>query len=88
MNDEGRRHSAPAHSYTTGPDDTLDGRPRPELVIRVPLESWARIHWGTGSFEDERRLALWLCRSRALPELVLYLQALVEWLEAEEAEAA
>lgn len=33
MNDEGRRHSAPAHSYyTTGPDDTPDGRPRPELA--------------------------------------------------------
>ena len=85
MNDGGRRHSAPAHNYTTGREHTPGARPRPELVIRVPLESWARIHWDTASFEDERRLALWLGRSRALPELALYLEGLVEWLEAEEA---
>ena len=54
----------------------------------MPFESWARVSWDTGSFEDERRLALWLCRSRALRELVLYLEGLVEWLEDEEAEAA
>ena len=88
MNDGRRPHGAPATSHSTSADHTPAARPRPELVIRVPFESWARVSWDTGSFEDERRLALWLCRSRALRELVLYLEGLVEWLEDEEAEAA
>ena len=54
----------------------------------MPFESWARVSWETASFEDERRLALWLCRSRALTELGLYLEALVEWLQDERAETA
>ncbi len=79
--DEGRPHGAHATNRTTAAHPTPPGRQRPALLIRLPLESYGRGCFEAESFEDERRLILWLARSDTLPMLQSWLEGLADWLE-------
>ncbi len=83
--DEGRPHGAPATNQLTASHHTPTGRQRPTLVIRLPFEGYGRSCWEAESFEDQRRLIVWLHRSDALPMLREWLEGLADWLEEEAA---
>ena len=50
----------------------------PELVVRLRLEEKGCAHIIAGSFEDERRLRLWLAHSGALERLREILDELLD----------
>jgi hypothetical protein len=56
-------------------------RHRPELRVRIPLESYGQLVLDCDSYEDELRLRVWLRRSDALERLALVLARLLDDLD-------
>jgi len=79
--DERRPAKNAAANQLTAPHHTPTARQRPTLVIRLPFEGYGRTCWEAESFEDQRRLILWLARSDALPMLQSWLDGFADWLE-------
>jgi hypothetical protein len=86
MSATGRQPRRPATNSITGENDTpSSGRCRPELVIRVPLESHGRVYWHSHTLQDQERLLVWLRCSSTLSMLRDYLAGLEAFLEEEAA---
>ena len=66
----------------------MTDRPRPRLVIIVPLEEKGRIVLEAGTYEDELRLRTWLRRSRAFAVLPEALARILDDLDNADQEAA
>ena len=81
MNDETGLPAGSAPNHISVANDTATGRQRTTLVIRLPLESYPRTEWQVESYEDERRLVMWLQRSDTLPMLASWLEGIVSWVD-------
>jgi hypothetical protein len=66
----------------------VTARPRPRLIIVVPLEETGRIVLDAGTYEDELRLRTWLRRSRVFAVLPDALTRILDDLDDLDREAA
>jgi hypothetical protein len=66
----------------------VTARPRPRLIIVVPLEETGRIVLDAGTYEDELRLRAWVRRSRVFALLPEVLARALENLDNDHREAA
>jgi hypothetical protein len=57
----------------------------PALVIEVPLEGSGRVQIRAESYEDKRRLRLWLRHASRLPTLAAALEGYLNYLDDREA---
>jgi hypothetical protein len=85
VNDDERLASARRHRHFHRDRTTRGGRPAPVLVIEIPLEGSGRAQIRAESYEDERRLRLWLRHTSRLPTLAVALERCLNFLDEREA---
>jgi hypothetical protein len=81
MNDEAALPGRPDAIQTTPSEGSSDRRRPPSVVIELPLEQPGRITLVAHTLEDERRLRVWLRRSREFQRLPGILARLLDDLD-------